>query len=116
MAATLFLCCPTKFHPPSSAKLVANNIIAASYWVASNPNKGIAGNAAGKMASAGGIGAGVGFKKPRDHEQFITFVCTAKLVTTNEVLDSDLWYPNHQMLFLKNSVHEEPIKTMDTKP
>lgn len=55
------------------------------------------------------------FKKPRDHEQFIASLRNAKLVTTDEVLDSDPGYPNHQM-FLKNSVYEEPIKTMDTKP
>ncbi|KAL7583662.1 hypothetical protein Lser_V15G42198 [Lactuca serriola] len=55
------------------------------------------------------------FKKPSDHEQFIASLCTAKLLTTDEVLDPDPSYANHQMLFLKNSVsvYEEPIKAMD---
>ncbi|KAL4558363.1 hypothetical protein LXL04_036562 [Taraxacum kok-saghyz] len=56
------------------------------------------------------------FKKPRDHEQFIASLSTAKLLTTDEVHDRDPGYANHQMLFHKNSVYEEPIKAMDTKP
>lgn len=56
------------------------------------------------------------FKKPRDHEQFIASLCTAKLVTTDEVVDPDNGYANHQKLFLTSSVYEEPIKSMDTKP
>lgn len=63
------------------------------------------------------------FKKPRGHEQFIASLHSAKLATTqtisnnltDQVLDPDPRYTHHQM-FLKNSVYEEPIKSIDAKP
>ncbi|KAI3806301.1 hypothetical protein L1987_22200 [Smallanthus sonchifolius] len=64
------------------------------------------------------------FTKPSDHEQFIASLSAAKLVTTrtvspnvgDEVLDPNPGYTSNQMLFLKNSVYEEPIKSIDAKP
>lgn len=66
------------------------------------------------------------FKKPRGHEQFIESLCDAKLATTrtvsvspnvaDQVLDSNSRCTSHHMSFIKNSVYEEPIKSMDAKP
>ncbi|KAJ9565307.1 hypothetical protein OSB04_001273 [Centaurea solstitialis] len=51
------------------------------------------------------------FMKPRGHEQFIASLQAAKLPTSSRPIS-----PDHSMLFLKNSVLEEPIKSVDTKP
>lgn len=64
------------------------------------------------------------FMKPRGHEQFIAALGAVKLGTKSTVspnagdgvLNSDPRYTSHDMLFLKNSVYEEPIKSMDAKP
>ncbi|KAI3678495.1 hypothetical protein L6452_37790 [Arctium lappa] len=50
------------------------------------------------------------FMKRRGHEQFIASLGAAKLPTSRPVS------PDHEMLFLKRSVLEEPIKSVDTKP
>lgn len=50
------------------------------------------------------------FMKRRGHEQFIASLVAAKLPTTSRPIS-----PDHQMLFLKNSVLEEPIKSAGTK-
>lgn len=50
------------------------------------------------------------FMKRRGHEQFIASLRAAKLPTSSPIS------PDHEMLFLKKGVLEEPIKSVDTKP
>ncbi|KAD6119879.1 hypothetical protein R6Q59_025902 [Mikania micrantha] len=64
------------------------------------------------------------FTKLSGHEQFIASLGAAKLVSTrtvspnvgDQVLDPNPGCTSQQMLFLKNSVHEEPINSIDANP
>nr|XP_043636465.1 inositol 3-kinase [Erigeron canadensis] len=64
------------------------------------------------------------YTKPRGHEQFIASLHSARIATAltispniaDQTLDPDSGYASRQMLFLKNSLYEEPIKSTDVKP
>ncbi|KAK9065937.1 hypothetical protein SSX86_015339 [Deinandra increscens subsp. villosa] len=64
------------------------------------------------------------FTKPSGHEQFLESLSAAKLVTTrtvspnvgDQVLDPNPGCTSQQRLFLKNSVYEEPVKSIDANP